>query len=158
MNRQELIDTLKLIPLENEGGFVREVFRGEYKDGRQTYSTIYYLLTPECCSIMHRLDADEIWYYHDGPALEMLLIYEDHDEVAYLGKDLTKGERPQVRVPKGVWQGCHMASEGEYTLVSTSMSPAYDPEHFEAGDYDTLKEKTKHIELIKALTGEPVSK
>ena len=158
MNRQELIDTLKLVPLENEGGFVREVYRGEMKDGRQTYSTILYLLTGECCSIMHRLDADEIWYHHEGPALEMLLIYEDHDEVVYLGKDLLHGERPQVRVPKGVWQGCRMAHEGEYTLVSTSMSPAYDEERFEAGSYDRLKEKTSHTDLLKAVSGRPVSK
>ena len=158
MTKQEVIDTLELVPLVKEGGFVNELYRGEEKDGRQIYGTIYYLLTPECCSIMHRLDADEIWYHHDGPALEMLLIYEDHDEVVYLGKDLLHGERPQVKVPKGVWQGSHMATAGEYTLVSTSMSPAYDQNYFEAGDYDTLKEKTTHTELLRTLSGEPVSR
>ena len=158
MTKQEVIDTLELVPLTGEGGFVNELYRGEEKDGRQIYGTIYYLLTPDCCSIMHKLDADEIWYYHDGPALEMLLIYEDHDEVVYLGNDLAAGQRPQIKVPKNVYQGSRMAYDGEYTLVSTSMSPAYDGKYFEAGDFDSLKDKTTHTELLRALTQEPVSK
>lgn len=158
MTKQEVIDTLKLVPLAGEGGFVNELYRGEEKDGREIYGTIYYLLTPDCCSIMHKLDADEIWYYHDGPALEMLLIYEDHDEVVYLGNDLAAGQRPQIKVPKNVYQGSRMAYEGEYTLVSTSMSPAYNGKHFEAGDFEALKDRTTHTELLRALTQEPVSK
>ena len=155
MTREEAIRTLGLEPLIGEGGFVKEMYRGEKIDRRETYSTIYYLLTPDCCSVMHRLDGDEVWYYHDGPALEMLLIYEDHEEVKYLGKDLLKGESPQVLVPKGVWQGSHMAYDGEYTLVSTSMSPAYDEKGFTAGAYEELKNRTQHQDLLRKLCGRP---
>ena len=155
MSRDEVIGRLGLEPLIGEGGFVKELFHGEENNGRRTYSTIYYLLTPDCCSVMHRLDADEVWYYHDGPALEMLLIYEDHEEVKYLGKDLLKGEQPQVLVPKGVWQGSHMAYEGEYTLVSTSMSPAYDEKGFTAGTYEELKDKTQYHDLLRKLCNRP---
>ena len=63
----------------------------------------------------------------------------------YLGKDLQKGEEPQILVPKGVWQGAHMACAGEYTLVSTSMTPAYDEKGFTViyeADTSHLKEGT----------------
>lgn len=155
MTKEDVITRLELVPLIGEGGFVNELYRGEVVNGRQIYGTIYYLLTPNCCSIMHRLDADEVWYYHDGPALEMLLIYDDHYEVRYLGNDLLNGETPQVLVPKGVYQGCHMASHGEYTLVSTSMSPAYDQKGFEAGSYEMLKDRTDRLDLLRLLTQEP---
>ena len=155
MTKEDVIRILDLKPLIGEGGFINELYRGEEVNGREIYGTIYYLLTPDCCSIMHKLDADEVWYYHDGPALEMLLIYEDHEEVKYLGKDLLKGERPQILVPKGVWQGCHMAYDGEYTLVSTSMSPAYNEKGFTVGTYEELKDKTQHQDLLKKLCGRP---
>ena len=155
MKKEDIIRELKMEPLVNEGGFVKEVYRGEVKDGRESYGTIYYLLTNNCCSVMHRLDTDEIWYYHDGPPLEMLLIGEDRDEVALLGKDVLKGERPQIRVGKGVYQGARMACEGEYTLVSTSMSPAYDVKGFTIGTYEELKDKTQHQDLLKKLCGRP---
>ena len=157
MTKEDVIRILDLQPLTSEGGFVKEMFRGEEINGREIYGTIYYLLTPDCCSIMHKLDADEVWYYHDGPALEMLLIYEDHDEVRYLGKDLLKGEEPQILVPKGVWQGAHMACDGDYTLVSTSMSPAYDEKGFIPGSYEELKDKTEKHDLLRLLTGKPQS-
>ena len=156
MNKDEIIETLGMEPLRNEGGFVREVYRGEKKDGRESYSTIFYLLNDDSCSIMHKLDGDEVWYFHDGETLEMLLIYEDHDEVVRLGKDLLHGECLQIRVPRGVWQGAHLLKEKGQTLVSTSMIPAYDISGFQAGDYEELKNKTTHQELLSRLCSRPV--
>ena len=155
MTKEEVIEKLNLIPLIGEGGFVNELYRGEEINGRQIYGTIYYLLTPNCCSTMHMLDADEVWYYHDGPPLEMLLIYDDHYEIKYLGNDLDKGETPQVLVPKGVYQRSHMAYDGEYTLVSTSMSPAYQQTGFTPGSYEILKDRTDRLDLLEKLCQEP---
>lgn len=155
MNKEDVIRILNLKPLLNEGGYINELYRGEMVNGRESYGTIYYLLTPKCCSIMHKLDADEIWYHHEGPALKMLLIYEDHSEILLLGKNYEKGERPQVKVPAGVYQGSLMAEDGPYTLVSTSMSPAYDIAYFEAGSYEQLKDKTDQLDLLKKLTQKP---
>ena len=101
MNKEEIIEKLGLVPLSNEGGYVKELYRGE----SGSYGTIYYLLGEDDFSCMHSLKHDEIWYYHDGPALEMLLVYEDHDEIRYLGKNIVHDEEPQIRVPAGAFMG-----------------------------------------------------
>lgn len=152
MKKEEIIKKLNLEPLIPEGGYVRSMYRGKNVNDRESYGTIYYLLTPDAVSRMHKLEDDEIWYYHDGPALEMYLIYEDHDEVRYLGKDLMKNEEPQIRVEAGVYMGAHMKENGEYTLVSTSMTPAYIDEEFSLGSYDLLKDKSNHLQLLELLT------
>ena len=152
MTKDEVIKELKMVPLIPEGGYITDMYRGERINGRESYGTIYYLLTPDTFSAMHKLEDDEIWYYHDGPSLEMYLIYEDHDEVRFLGKDITNNEEPQIRVPAGVYMGAHMKNEGEYTLVSTSMTPAYIDEEFVLGTYDDLLGRSSHPELLKLLT------
>ena len=45
-----------------------------------------------------------------------------------------------------------MKESGEYTLVSTSMTPAYDEKGFSLGTYDELEDKTDHKELLRILT------
>lgn len=157
MNKDELIKYLDMVPLTNEGGFINELYRGEMVNGRQTYGTSLYLMTPECCSCMHKLEDDEVWFYHDGSSVEMLLIYDDHSEVVTLGKNYDLGERPHIRVKGGVWQGSHMKYDGEYSLVSTTMTPAYDVKEFTLGKYDELKDKTPYLDLLKLLTQEPKS-
>ena len=148
MTKKEIIDKLSLVPLENEGGYVKELHCG--KDN--CYGTIYYLLGEDDFSAMHSLKHDEIWYYHDGPSLEMLLVYEDHDEIRYLGKDILNREEPQIRVPANVYMGAHQKEKGEYTLVSTSMAPAYDPDEFSIASYEDLKDRCQNKELLSKLT------
>ena len=109
MNKEEIINQLNLVPLTSEGGYVKELYRGE----NDSYGTIYYLLFEEDFSCMHSLQHDEIWYYHDGSSLEMLLIHEDHDEIRYLGKDILNGEEPQIRVPAGTFMGARQKEKGD---------------------------------------------
>jgi predicted cupin superfamily sugar epimerase len=167
MTKQEVIDTLELVPLTGEGGFVNELYRGEEKDGRQIYGTIYYLLTPDTFSRMHRLTSNEIWFHHQGPAVRLLLIHPDgRSEVKLLGQDLKRGERPQILVPRGTWQGASpdpesclsYDSEGDqiFTLMSTSMTPEYLDSDFETATFDELRQYVRpdEEELLKLLTGE----
>ena len=115
---------------------------------------------------MHRLATDEIWYHHSGPAVRLLLIHPDgKSEVKLLGQDLPRGERPQIRVTRGTWQGAAIdpGSRGRYelpddeiyTLMSTSMAPEYLACNYEAGTFDDLKQyvKDEDLELLEFLTG-----
>ena len=168
---EDIIRELDLRPLTGEGGLWAQGYVSDEivaagtldrrDSDRPLYGTIYYLLTPESFSSMHLLVTDEIWYHHAGPAAKLLLIHPDGgSEIKLLGQDITNGERPQICVPRGTWQGCIMASEGEYTLMSTSMAPAYQQEDFTAGTYEELREfvSEEHLELLKRLTAEPVYK
>ena len=166
---EEVIRILGLKPLTGEGGMWSQPYASDETvpggafEGRPTdrplCSTIYYLITPNTFSCMHRLVTDEIWYHHAGPAARMLLIYPDgHSEVKLLGSDLLNGETPQVTVPRGTWQGCMMHEAGPYTLVSTSMAPAYMDSDFEAGTYEDLRKYVSedNERLLAHLTSEPV--
>ncbi|HUH08603.1 MAG TPA: cupin domain-containing protein [Egibacteraceae bacterium] len=115
----EVAQILELAPLPVEGGLVRQTLH----DGGQ--SAIYYLLIAPDFSALHRLPGPEIWHFYAGAALEMLLLHDDGtSDVVVLGPDLPSGQRPQVIVPGGSWQGGR--STGEWTLVGTTMTPPYE--------------------------------
>jgi len=55
-----------------------------------------------------------------------------------LGTDLTSGERPQVTVGGGVWQGAETL--GAWTLLGTTMAPPFRGKDFELGSAAVLAE------------------
>ena len=155
MNKIDIINSLGLQPLPEEGGYYKEIYKANEKiDNRRICSTIYYLETSQSYSKMHVLDHDEVYYYHDGSPLEMLLVYIDHSEIIKLGKDVLNNEQPQYTVPKGVYQGSHLLNDTyDYSLVSTSSSPAYTNEGFKLGAYNELKDRClDKLDLLKLLT------
>jgi predicted cupin superfamily sugar epimerase len=80
-----------------------------YKGVRLFGTAIYYLLTPETFSAMHRLPSDEIFHFYIGDPVEMLQLWPDGSiRVLILGSDILNGMQPQVVVPRGVWQGAKL--------------------------------------------------
>jgi len=167
MNAEDVIRALDLEPLLPEGGFFRETYRstrgigpdgpGDGDSARRAIGTaIYYLLTPDTFSALHRLPGDEVYHHYLGDPVEMLLI----DEVGtgksiVLGSDLEAGMRPQVVVPGRTWQGSRVAAGGAWALLGTTMSPGFDFADYEAGDRATLVAGCPaHREMIRALTRE----
>jgi uncharacterized protein len=122
---------LGLEPLPDEGG----LFRRTHID--QHSSAIYFLLVAPDFSAMHRLTATETYHWYAGAPLRLLLLGGD-GRVAepVLGPDLATGERPQIVVPAGTWQGS--SSAGEWTLVGTTAAPPFDWEGFELGERAAL--------------------
>jgi len=132
LSSEEVIETLGLEPLPDEGGmWTRTLY-----DGKS--SAIYYLLRRDDFSALHRLVGDEIYHHYSGDPVEMLLLFPDGSySTPVLGSDLKSGHRPQLIVPKGVWQGS--STLGEWSLVGTTMTPPYVDEEFELGSRDFLK-------------------
>jgi hypothetical protein len=65
----------------------------------------------------------------------MLLLHPDGGhEVVVLGPDLEAGQRVQVVVPRGTWQGTRLVDSGGWALLGTTMAPAYDQADFELGE------------------------
>ena len=133
----DVIRTLHLSPLPQEGGLFRETYRSPItlSGGRRSLSTaIYYLITPEHFSTLHRVRGDEIFHFYLGDPVEMLLLRADGSgESVVLGSDLAAGMRPQVVVPGGVWQGSRLGAGGSLALLGTTMAPGFHIDDFETG-------------------------
>lgn len=124
-NADAIIAALGLAP-HPEGGVYRETWRDAPPGGgRGSGTAIYFLLRAGERSHWHRVDATEIWHFYDGAPLELSLtnaagVVERH----VLGRDVARGESPQLIVPAGAWQSAR--SLGAYTLVGCTVSPAFD--------------------------------
>lgn len=141
MTATEIILLLDLKPLDPEGGFFTETYRGALiaNSKRSAGTAIYYLLTPGTFSAMHRLPNDEIYHFYLGDPVEMLLLFpEGRGQQIRLGSNLSEGERPQIIVPAGVWQGAMIANGGSFALMGTTVAPGFEFRDYEPGDGESL--------------------
>ncbi|MFC3061392.1 cupin domain-containing protein [Paenirhodobacter populi] len=127
---RDVINTLGLKP-HPEGGWYAETFRDAAGAPRGHSTAIYYLLEAGQRSHWHRVkDATEIWHFHAGAALSLILSPDGRDTATHrLGTDFTAGERPQLVVPAGWWQTAEPL--GPWTLVGCTVAPGFLFEQFE---------------------------
>jgi predicted cupin superfamily sugar epimerase len=162
---EDLIRHFRLQPLQIEGGYYFESYRSagqiplsalpsEYGGPRSFATAIYYLLTPDTFSGLHRLPSDEMFHFYLGDPVEMLQLRPDGSgEVLIIGTDWQAGMRPQVLVPGGVWQGCRLAAGGRYALMGVTVAPGFEFADFESGSRtDLLAQYPAFAALINALT------
>ena len=165
MNAEEVIRLLNLEPHPEEGGFFVETYRSagqveahgfpaRYAGPRCFGTAIYYLLTPETFSEMHRLQSDEVFHFYLGDPVEMLQLGPDGEgRVVTLGTDLAAGMRPQVVVPRSAWQGARLAPGGSFALLGCTVAPGFEFVDYESGQQDALiREYSQYETLIRALT------
>jgi uncharacterized protein len=151
MTADEVKKILGLTPHPREGGsYIRTYQSNEmlpaatfadrrYPGARHTATAIYYLLEPGTFSEMHRLQSDEIFHFYAGDAVEMLQLHADGTgSLIPIGNRIECGERPQVVVPRGVWQGSHLAPGGSWALLGCTVSPGFEFEDYEAGTREQL--------------------
>ncbi len=146
----DIIRMLDLQPLAMEGGYFRETYRsrlrlspntlGEpYQQEKAVATAIYYMLTPDTFSALHRLPTDEIFHHYSGGPVEMLqLLPNGQSCVVVLGSDLMAGQLPQVVVRAGVWQGSRILPGADYALMGTTMAPGFDYADYEDGKREEL--------------------
>jgi len=149
----EIIGKLNLKPLPGEGGYYSETYKSKsiFKTGQlpanfkgeHAFSTcIYYLITTDSFSQMHRLPADEIWHFYLGdPAYQLQLYPDGKGKKLSIGCNLNANEQPQVIVPANVWQGTKLKKGGEYALFGTTMSPGFEFLDYEAANAKDLIDK-----------------
>jgi predicted cupin superfamily sugar epimerase len=131
---KELIAHLELLP-HPEGGWYREVHRSAEllatpRGPRSAITSIYYLLETPQFSRWHVVASDEIWHFHAGAPLE-LVVYQPASSVVssrVLGAQLP-GQLPIQAVCAGDWQAAR--SLGTWTLVSCDVGPGFDFEDFQ---------------------------
>jgi predicted cupin superfamily sugar epimerase len=153
-----LVRALGLRPLPREGGWFVETWRSREtvptEFGTRSLSTaILYLVAEAFPSTLHRLRFDEVWHWHLGDPVELLVVPEEGPpRRTILGPDLEAGMQVQAIVPARAWQGARVRPGGAWALCGTTMSPGFDPADFEGGDAAALAAAhPAHAELLRAL-------
>jgi len=165
LTAEQIRALLKLEPHPIEGGYFVETYQSAlripraslptfYSSDRAAGTAIYYLLTPDTFSALHRLPGDEVFHFYVGDPVEMLQLKPDGSgEVVVLGHDIAAGMRPQHVVPGGVWQGSRLRAGGSYALLGTTMSPGFDYKDYESGTRQSLTQiYAQHSAMIASLT------
>lgn len=164
---ETLIRDLDLKPLPWEGGYFRETWRSdvsvpqtalgaEYTGPRAAGTSIYYMLTTNTLSKMHRLPSPETFHFYIGDPVEMLLLHPDgSDEVVVFGQNLGAGEFLQFTILGNTWMGGRLAAGHRqgFALMGTTVAPGFDFDDLEMGGTDALVDEYPHAaDMIRDLT------
>ena len=138
----ELRNRFDLEPMPLEGGYFRQTWRGnEDEAGRPAGTAILVLLSTadEQFSAMHRLPTDEVWHFHSGDPVELLLLDDrDNSHRKQLLGDPTSGHRPQLVVPAGIWMGGRPMGDFGWSMFSCTMTPGFLDVDYEGGSRQEL--------------------
>ncbi|SDW42428.1 hypothetical protein SAMN05421781_1369 [Marinococcus luteus] len=156
----EWITQLQLEP-HPEGGFFRQTMKSDETvttaDGRSRaqYTSIHFLVRSGEPSRLHRLESDEMWYYHTGAPLDVHMIHPEsgQHEIMTLGPNPSNGEVLQGVVPKGAIFGAEVRAPEQFALVSCVVVPGFDFADFELLAHNELTAAyPEHREVIERLT------
>ncbi|MCY3991154.1 MAG: cupin domain-containing protein [Caldilineaceae bacterium] len=145
----DVIRHFDLRPLPVEGGFYRVSYTGNLQlpasvlppsisSERPAKSVIYYLLTADTKSRLHRLEIDEMWHFYLGDQVDLFVFGPDDDYTKIeLGHAVLEGKTVQAVVPARSWFGARLRSGGSWALMACSLAPAFSDEDFSLpGDAD----------------------
>lgn len=165
LTADEIKQLLNLRPLPLEGGYYAETYRSRdaipetalpsgYKGQRAFSTAIYFLLTSNSFSAMHKLPTDEVFHFYLGDPVQMLQIAPDGTgRILVMGQDLTCNHLLQVVVPANHWQGTSLLRGGAWALLGTTMAPGFEFEDYQHGDRSLLVTQFPQLaELIISLT------
>ena len=172
MNADDVIRKFDLSPLPWEGGWYRETWRStvnipgpelgdQYEGERSAGSAIYYVLTSDTVSRMHRLPSDETFHFYLGDPVEMLLLHPDsaNSEIITFGQDIFGGDHVQFTIPGNTLMGGRLKPDAAvkdavgFALMGTTVSPGFDFADLEMGTFNDLAAQyPDRKELIKALS------
>jgi predicted cupin superfamily sugar epimerase len=148
-----------------EGGHYKEVYRSKeiinkkslpsrYTSFRTFSTSVYYLLQSHEFSAFHRLKSDEIWHFYEGSPITLFLILPNGNlKKIILGRYPENNELLQFIIPRGCWFAAKVYSPGSYSLVGCTVSPGFDFDDFELGNFEKLvKLFPQHTAIIQKLT------
>jgi hypothetical protein len=165
LTAERIIKLYNMKPLPGEGGYYTETYRSaeniersslpeRYGSDRSHSTAIFYLLTPDTRSRLHRLKSDEVYHFYLGDPVKLVLIHPSGTiKVLFLGQDIRAGQFVQAVVPAGVWQGSLLLEGGEFALMGTTVAPGFDFSDSEIGVREELLEQyPQHRDIIIELT------
>ena len=163
------IARLNLAP-HPEGGWYRQTYRSSlllprtallgYDGDRVAATTIYFLLSGDEFSALHRLRSDEVWHFYAGsPLVVHVLDPQDGYRQILLGSEPDAGQAFQAVVSGGCWFGSSLLRPGDpgtFALVGCTVAPGFEFADFEmAKRRELLSLYPEHGDIITRLTREP---
>lgn len=145
---ETLIARFGMSALPEEGGWFVRTWTGPdftTEDGRirPAGTSILFLIAGEEFSALHRLRGVELWHFHAGSAVELLLLDPVNPNAARrvrLGPAPLAGDAPQTVVPAGWWQGARVVDPNAWALLGCTMTPGWHDDDFELGEREALRE------------------
>lgn len=150
---KEIIAKLNLQPLSVEGGYFSKIITLTDKSNKQIGSSIYYLVTKDSFSSLHKVLKDEIWYFLEGDPLLQITYDEKGTFIEKkLGK-VSEGFEPVSLVKKNVWQATKLQDNGSWALVATCVIPGFEPNDFVSYDKEILSKLKIHCNIQNYIYG-----
>jgi predicted cupin superfamily sugar epimerase len=137
-----------------EGGYFKERYRSKetfqpkgFNGKRNFLTSIYFLLEEGNVSHFHSINSDELWCYHAGDSLSIIILHQNGelDEII-LGPNIENGEVLQAVVPAGSIFGSK--SNGKYSLAGCVVSPGFDFQDFKLYSTSFLLSQYPKFEAI----------
>ena len=164
LDKETIINKLSMIQ-HPEGGYYSQTYRSpkningsilgiNKSEYRPLSTSIYFMLSDNEVSHFHKLESDEIWYYHGGETLIVAVIDKDGKLVKHkLGLNISNGETPQLTVPAGSIFGSYIECGTGTSLVGCMVSFGFDFEDFKLYSRDELLSiYPNYSEIITKLT------
>jgi len=153
-------EVAKLLELEPHPSGCTGWFRQTFADpttvdtpgGKRAASTaIYFLQRKGMRSAFHRQRSAEVFHHYTGAPLALYWI--DSSGVmnkAILGKDLVKGQLPQVVMPAEVWfaQRIEEGEKGDFCLTGVTVAPGWNLDDMDFSSTEELVKLFPQHELI----------
>jgi len=150
MSNKQISPLVELLGLKQhiEGGWYKELWKAnytikqealgeDYSGDRPAATSIYFLLHPDEFSDWHTVLSDELWLWHSGSPLKLVLggTKENPEirEEIIIGPDIAGGQVPQALVPAREWQMAKPLGD-EPVLVSCIVAPGFHYDDFKLID------------------------
>ena len=155
INDMTFEDVRKLLDLSPNAtcGYVRVTFVSNHKiapggmqapfaGGRPAGSALYFMLTPEEPVKLHRIRNDQLYHYHLGDPIDVLMLLEDGSTERHtVGPDIHKGHKVQLLIPGGTFHTARVTGERRWFLGASTEWPGVEPADVELGNATALAAK-----------------
>lgn len=140
-----------------EGGHFKKIYQSATEintpNKRPLFTSIYYMLQANEKSLFHKIESDEIWYFHTGSIFELHMISRQGEHIVKELGNKTENCYLQYKVCAGTIFGGQVKDINSYSLLSCMVSPGFDYNDFALfNSHDLIKLFPEHTKLIKQFT------
>jgi uncharacterized protein len=123
-----------------------------FAGSRAVYSSNWYLLEGGHVLRLHRLNQDELWFFHEGASIDLHIFSETGYRSVSLGHEVDNGQSYNGCAPHSTWFGAEVQAPG-FALASCSLSPGWAPPDSTQADSTAIAELCRRFPAQQELIG-----